>query len=642
MSIDSRPIFNLTDPKGYVNTILKSIQKKYILNYQDFVKFLRARPFDYVQFESYIKSHKLAPVVTQGYTVEDRVKNRIEELAKVFGSFKPRTVLDIGYGDATITEAVASYFKLPKTDIYGIDVREIQSDYLTVLRYAPDGITIPLPDKSIDLIMMNMSLHHIEQRERILDQVYRILKDDGIVILREHDLPEREDERRGVRVTLDLVHWAYAIVNETPRDEYSNYFTRRELEELFNRHKMKKLRDVDLNIIHGKTISNPQGIYYTVFGKESIEDPWLANLRDFIRKTISPIFEKPESLERFLTPEAMTVWAESFTHELYDPEFNYEELEYVGDNVLKLVFPEYLMATFNSLTKKEYTELNRFYMSKEKQAEMAAAMGLESQVRIRSLRVINMSIKGDIFESFFGGLFTIGSKVSQGWGYAVSRKMIGYIMGGYTINPKQGEGHPKTQIIQTFTRFGVPVIEKNVNLIEKIDKMGSGVRFGIQLTPKMIQLIKSWEELSDIGVPILPWRELDSNAIIGTGTGATKEVAEYQAYSLALQNMEKHGLNLETIEQIKTFMEFSSPMFAPYAEALAVKKKKDNILRFKFFIPSKTTTNMGVIVQLRGLGADGKWRVLGSEYIPIDESRGDDTQTAQSAGRLAAVKSYLA
>ena len=60
------------------------------------------------------------------------------------------------------------------------------------------------------------------------------------------------------------------------------------------------------------------------------------NIKDLVINILKNIHPNPEIYAND------NVWIRAFTSETYDPTFNYEDLEYVGDRILKVVFIKYL------------------------------------------------------------------------------------------------------------------------------------------------------------------------------------------------------------------------------------------------------------------------------------------------------------
>jgi SAM-dependent methyltransferase len=95
---------------------------------------------------------------------------------------------------------------------------------------AADPHRLPYATGSQDVVSALMSLHHIVRPEATLDEMARVLGEDGVVVVREHDC-----EPPSLALLLDLMHGFYAMVwPRTPEmpefaPHYSFYRTRADL-----------------------------------------------------------------------------------------------------------------------------------------------------------------------------------------------------------------------------------------------------------------------------------------------------------------------------------------------------------------------------------------------------------------------------
>lgn len=62
--------------------------------------------------------------------------------------------------------------------------------------------------------------------------------------------------------------------------------------------------------------------------------------------------------------------------------YNYEELEYVGDAILNLIFPLYSMERVGNASEQQLTCLKTSYMAKDKQADIAYMLELNKHIRV--------------------------------------------------------------------------------------------------------------------------------------------------------------------------------------------------------------------------------------------------------------------
>jgi ubiquinone/menaquinone biosynthesis C-methylase UbiE len=100
------------------------------------------------------------------------------EIARVV---KPgATVLDVGCGNGFIAHHLSA---LLKSRIIGLDVTNFTSASIDYVPY--DGRHFPVQDHSMDAVLLCYVLHHAHDAALVLNEVRRVLKQDGRVIIYE-------------------------------------------------------------------------------------------------------------------------------------------------------------------------------------------------------------------------------------------------------------------------------------------------------------------------------------------------------------------------------------------------------------------------------------------------------------------------
>lgn len=89
-------------------------------------------------------------------------------------------VLDVGCGDGRIDSYLMERNK--KLNIKGIDVLVRPKTYIEVMEY--DGYHIPLADNAVDTVMVIDVLHHVDEPERLLEELARVAS--SMVIIKDH------------------------------------------------------------------------------------------------------------------------------------------------------------------------------------------------------------------------------------------------------------------------------------------------------------------------------------------------------------------------------------------------------------------------------------------------------------------------
>lgn len=172
---------------------------------------------------------------------DSRANNRANLLIRMLPQgFIPETMLDIGVGDGSITSAIQRHYDLPKDKVFGTDIvtpREEPSFTFNLV----DGIDLPFDDNSFDLITANMVLHHVDDLDGLLQEIRRVLRPNGYLIISEHDILSNmnsedisgltsEEWREYVSSFLDIVHLLYEVIlsdpQETEPQEFEESFRR--------------------------------------------------------------------------------------------------------------------------------------------------------------------------------------------------------------------------------------------------------------------------------------------------------------------------------------------------------------------------------------------------------------------------------
>lgn len=168
--------------------------------------------------------YKLIKPHIQQVDESKRGQFRINSIIKYIDlkDFNPTYYLDLGCFKGEITTAVGKHFNLNKHQINGLDINDYPknddiNDKMTFTLY--DGNTIPFSDNSFDLITCFMLLHHIppSKLDNLIKELSRVMKPGGILLLREHDVHDKEYDMD--KNMLDLLHEYYDHVLNTSENE---------------------------------------------------------------------------------------------------------------------------------------------------------------------------------------------------------------------------------------------------------------------------------------------------------------------------------------------------------------------------------------------------------------------------------------
>ena len=124
------------------------------------------------------------------------VESRIMKYGKMYGvlnNFSKKTredisdmvCLDVGCSSGIITANLSKHFK----DVIGVDIDydAVHSTHTiekkSVLFLAGDALKLPIKDLSIDVVICNHVYEHVPDRHRLMEEIYRVLRDDGFCYL---------------------------------------------------------------------------------------------------------------------------------------------------------------------------------------------------------------------------------------------------------------------------------------------------------------------------------------------------------------------------------------------------------------------------------------------------------------------------
>lgn len=207
-----------------------------------------------------------------------RTENRIETLSKLFSDNKTIITpdfkyLDIGCTDGEIAYTFGKSLDLDKQQIFGADVgnwedvgqKQVNSG-ITYINIPKQG-RLPFDDNSFDVITVLMVLHHIEYVDERLKEIFRILKPNGKLIIREHDCISDTN-----RMIHDIEHSIYEIskkdtIDKTYLDTYNAWYRSRDV---WN----KKLTNIGFSLVSsdGNTPNSATRGYYELYTKQTTPD----------------------------------------------------------------------------------------------------------------------------------------------------------------------------------------------------------------------------------------------------------------------------------------------------------------------------------------------------------------------------------
>ncbi|MGG7144747.1 class I SAM-dependent methyltransferase [Clostridium nigeriense] len=123
---------------------------------------------------------------------EERLKYKLLSIANIKG----KVVADLGCGTGFVSLALSDeaniVFSVDNSSNMLKQLRANASDKnyknLYLIKSSLDNLS--LFDESVDIVFINMALHHIKDAKKAISEMYRVLKKDGVVVISdvmEHD-----------------------------------------------------------------------------------------------------------------------------------------------------------------------------------------------------------------------------------------------------------------------------------------------------------------------------------------------------------------------------------------------------------------------------------------------------------------------
>lgn len=181
-----------------------------------------------------------------------------------------RNYLDVGCGSCFKTPLVGKLLNLKKKDIYGLNLEDDKEyDYINkgnkqYMNYDTykENEAFPYKDNFFSLMSFNMVLHHVNDIDWILDQAYKKLKPNGLLLIMEHDAPTDFD-----KIICDALHLnSYKYYDIKNTISTGNYISWLEFNYIVTSHGFKLLKH-ELSMKYKDTMMNVAKVYFNLYRK---------------------------------------------------------------------------------------------------------------------------------------------------------------------------------------------------------------------------------------------------------------------------------------------------------------------------------------------------------------------------------------
>ena len=234
----------------FINTLQGAI-KKYSKN-DDVYKSLRDFYLKIFEDNSLIRENR-------------KIINRAKALKSVMGNnFKPQSYLDVGCGNAKITNGLVDAFNIDKKNALGIDIFLYPADNIDFAVKQYDGVNLPVGKNSQDFISLFTVLHHVDNPTQLLKNIKGALSPKGKLVIRDFDAITPEDKRFNL-VMDEMLFKVYDDYPEVPIHE--RYMKKSEMVSMLQGCGLRCEKIVDDTSSDTLKSKNPYNPFYAVFSK---------------------------------------------------------------------------------------------------------------------------------------------------------------------------------------------------------------------------------------------------------------------------------------------------------------------------------------------------------------------------------------
>ncbi len=189
-------------------------------------------------------------------------------------------IVDIGGGEGDVIKNIGENLDISSKNLYCVEQNNQWTEYYKFnnkINYIFwNNHYIDIVDKSIDIVILMVSLHHMndEVLHNTMKNIKRILKPKGIVIIKEHDMYNDD-----IKYTIDWEHHLYHIIRSENEElkknklkKYlnkfvNNYKSKKDYDQLFLSYGLKELEELNRQFkpISNIDYNNASNLYWKIY-----------------------------------------------------------------------------------------------------------------------------------------------------------------------------------------------------------------------------------------------------------------------------------------------------------------------------------------------------------------------------------------
>jgi SAM-dependent methyltransferase len=247
--------------KKYYNKLVKLVQKILYDKPKKALEIINNNKTDIDIYEKLYKLnfHKLSDeqyIIWRKKSAKRKVNYIRDELEK-YKNNNYKFIIDIGCEDCFQVKYISKILNIPKYEC--VNIKDWQgTSYASTredcnFRYY-DGKKLPYKDKTVDVIMAFQTLHHIPNIREYVKEIRRILKNNGLLILREHN------NIGNIKPLIDIEHMLYEYVIDGNKEYINTYYG--------DYYSIDEWKDIiKMKLIYKQKVKSPTNYCYMIFQK---------------------------------------------------------------------------------------------------------------------------------------------------------------------------------------------------------------------------------------------------------------------------------------------------------------------------------------------------------------------------------------
>ncbi len=177
---------------------------------------------------------------TLAYSGADKIVKRLKEISG-------GKILDVGTGHGEfinfLKQALKGFESFIGIDLNEEELKRAEKEYGAISKFTKmNAEKLDFPDKTFDIVSIASTLHHLNEPEKVLKEMFRVVKPQGYLIIQEmySDLTQTE-----AQLTSSQVHHFGAKIDTMLEEYHRETYTKEEIKEKLNILKTEELEIFD-------------------------------------------------------------------------------------------------------------------------------------------------------------------------------------------------------------------------------------------------------------------------------------------------------------------------------------------------------------------------------------------------------------